>query len=52
MATAAELRAEAARLRAILGGVGDADVSAAIRAMIDELESRAKETDNGGATND
>jgi len=52
MATAAELRAEAAHLRAILGRVGDPDVSAAIRAMIEELESRAKETDNGGATND
>ena len=51
MATAAELRAEVAHLRAILRGVSDPDASAAIRAMIDELESRAKELDNGGATN-
>jgi hypothetical protein len=50
MATAAELRAEAASLRIILGRVSDAAESAAIRAMIDELESRAKAMDNGGAT--
>ena len=52
MATAAELRAEAAHLRTILRGVSDPDASAAIRAMIDELEDQAREMDNGGATDD
>jgi len=50
MATAAELRAEAARLRVILSGVYDPAASAAIRKMIAELDGRAKEMDNGGAT--
>jgi hypothetical protein len=52
MATAAELRTEAAHLRAILGGVRDADETAAIEVMIDELEDRAREMDNGDAAND
>lgn len=50
MATAAELRAEAAHLRTVLRGVTDPAASAAIRAMIEELENRAKASDNGGAT--
>jgi hypothetical protein len=52
MATSAELRIEAARLRDFLGRVSDPDESAAIGAMIDELECRAKGMDNGDAAND
>lgn len=52
MASAAELRAEAAHLRAVLRGVTDPAASAAIEEMIAELESQAKEMDNGGATDD
>jgi hypothetical protein len=52
MATATELRDEAARLRSMLGRVTNPEELAAIQEMIDELEGRAKETDNGGATND
>ena len=52
MASATELREEAAHLRTLLLSVTDPAASAAIREMIDELESRAKELDNGGATDD
>lgn len=50
MATSAELRAEAARLRSIVGRVTDPEELAAIEAMSDELERRAKVTDNGDGT--
>ena len=49
MSTAAEMRAELAHLRAILCRMSDPDAAEAIRAMIDELESRAKAMDNGAA---
>ena len=52
MATAAGSRAEVAHLRTLLRGVSDPGASAAIRAMIDELEDQASEIDNGGATDD
>jgi hypothetical protein len=52
MALAAELRAEAARLRELLRAVSDPAASAAIMEMIDELEGRAKAMDNGGAADD
>ena len=45
MASAADLREKAARLRALLCGVSDFAASASIRAMIEELESQAKEMD-------
>jgi hypothetical protein len=47
--TTAELRAEAAHLRALLRKVTDPAASAAISEMIAELESQAKAMDNGGA---
>ncbi len=47
MPTSAKLRAEVARLRSILGRVTDPAELAAIEAMINELERRAKVTDNG-----
>jgi hypothetical protein len=50
MTSTAELRAEAEHMRALLRGVSDPAASAAIEEMIDELESRAKEMDNGRAT--
>jgi hypothetical protein len=49
MPTAAELRAEAACLRDFVDNVNDPAESAAIVAMIEELEGRAKVIDNGGA---
>ena len=52
MASATELREEAAHLRTLLLSVTDPAALAAIREMIDELENRAKEMDNGGATDD
>ena len=52
MATAAELRAEAARLHSISERVSDPAELAAIKMMIDELEGRAKALDNGGASDD
>lgn len=52
MATAAELRAQAARLRSTLNTVSDPAEWGAIKTMIDELEARAKELDNGGSTDD
>jgi hypothetical protein len=52
MATAAESRAEAARLRGFVGRVTDPAELAAIEAMIEELERRARKTNNGGAADD
>lgn len=52
MEKAAELRAEAARLRGFVKKVSDPAESAAIVAMIEELEGRAKAMDNGGAAHD
>ena len=49
MATAAELRAEAARMREYARTVTDPEVLAEIHAMIDEWERRARETSNGDA---
>ena len=49
MPTTAELRAEAACLRDFVDKVTDPAESAAIVAMIEELEGRAKVMDNGGA---
>jgi hypothetical protein len=51
MATAAELRAEVTRLRAILRTVSDAAAAEEIIDMIAELESQAKAKANGGAIN-
>lgn len=52
MASAAELRAEIAHLRNVLRLVTDPATSTAIEEMITELESQAKEMDNGGVTDD
>ena len=52
MASAAKLREEVAHLRTLLRTVTDPAASAAIEEMIAELESQAKEMDNGGATDD
>jgi len=52
MASAAELRAEFAHLRNVLRLVTDPATSTVIEEMIAELESRAKEMDDGGATDD
>ena len=52
MATAAELRAEAERLRSILNKLTDPAEWEAVRLMIDELEGRAKAMGNAGATDD
>jgi hypothetical protein len=52
MASAAELRAEAAWLRETLKNATNREELAAIQVMIDELERRAKMMDNGGATSD
>jgi len=52
MASAAELRAEAAWLRETLKNATNREELAAIQAMIDELEGRAKAMDNGGSIND
>jgi hypothetical protein len=50
MKTAAELRAEAARMREFALGVTDDDEAVTeIHAMIEELESRARLLNNGGA---
>ena len=51
MATAAELRAEAARMREFAHTVTDPEVLDEINLLIAELERRARLTDNGGATN-
>lgn len=46
--TAAELRAEAARMREFALSVTDPEVLAEIHAMIEEWERRARQQDNGG----
>jgi len=50
MATAANLRAEASRIRAFALTVTDADTLAALQEMAEELEARARkaEEDDGG----
>ena len=50
MATAAELRAEAARMRAFALTVTEPEVLAEIHAMVEEWERRAREQGNGGST--
>ena len=50
MATAAELRAEAARMRAFALTVTDQEVLAEINLMIAEWERRARDMGNGDAT--
>jgi hypothetical protein len=52
MPTAAELRAEASCLHDFVNNVTNPAESAAIVAMIEELEGRAKVTDNGDAADD
>ena len=52
METAAELRIEAARLRGFVGRVTDPSELAAIEAMIEELERRARKMNNGAAADD
>jgi len=52
MATAAELRAEAARMREFARTVTDPEVLAEIHAMIEEWERRARLNDNGDAAAD
>ena len=52
MQTAAEFRAEAARMREFVRHVTDPNVLAELPAMIEEWERRAKEMGNGGATDD
>ena len=49
MATAAELRAEAARMREFALTVTDVEVVAEINLLIAEWERRARLMDNGGA---
>ena len=49
MGKAAELRAEAARLREFVQSVTAPEVRDEIELMIAELESRARQTDNGAA---
>ena len=49
MATAAELRSEAARMREFARTVTDPEVRAEIEAMIAEWERRARLHDNGDA---
>jgi|KBSMisStandDraft_5_1062788.scaffolds.fasta_scaffold464449_2 hypothetical protein len=47
---AEELRAIAQRLRAFARRTTDAEVRSELRAMITELERRAREQENGGST--
>ena len=49
MATAAELRDEAARMREFARTVTDPEVLAEVYAMVDEWERRARLHDNGDA---
>ena len=49
MATAAELRAEAARMREFARSVTDPEVLAEIHAMAEEWERRAREQSDGGS---
>lgn len=48
MPDAAALRAEAQRLRTLARGFTDSKVLTAIDQMVEELERRAREADNGG----
>ena len=50
MPTAAELRADAARMREFARTVTDPDVLTELDLMIEEFERRARRMDNGGAT--
>jgi hypothetical protein len=50
MKTAAEFRAEAARMREVAMTVTDSEVLFEIHAMIDELERLARALGNGDAT--
>jgi hypothetical protein len=47
MRTAGELRAESEHLRDLARSVSDADVLEKIRELIEELEARARELENG-----
>jgi hypothetical protein len=47
MKTAGELRAEAEHLRDLARSVGDSYLFEAIRELIEELEARARELENG-----
>lgn len=49
MANAAALRAEALRLRTLARGITDEEALAAIHHLVEELETRAREDDNGRA---
>ena len=49
MATAAELRAEAARMQEFARTVSDPEILAEIHAMVEEWEERARQQDNGGS---
>lgn len=49
MATAAELRAEVQKLKEQSEGITDPVVLAEVRALIDELEHLARQSDNGDA---
>ena len=49
MTTAAELRAEAARMHEFALSVTDPEVLAEIHAMVEEWKRRAREQGNGGA---
>ena len=51
-ATAADLRAEAARMRRLAMDTTDPKARAAIDELITELEERARALDNGDASND
>ena len=51
MATAAELRAEAARMREFARTVTDPEVLDEIHLMVEEWERRARLHDNGDAAN-
>ena len=47
MSTAGELRTEAQRLRDLTRGTADPEILAELRALIAELEARAREIENG-----
>lgn len=47
MKTAGEFRAEAQRLRDVARSVRNPDLLEAIRELIEELEARAREVENG-----
>jgi hypothetical protein len=50
MATAAELRAEAARMRDFAQSITDPEILAEINLVIEEWERRVRRMDNGGTT--